>query len=254
MSNKSISDYVAASMDAVLKSSEHKTLFGKFASDNNCAKDHDHDSSCSSESMAADDNDARRKAKKDSSSSSSSSSSSDSNDALNPHYEIEDDDSPELSFEEQFPEASEYLSLHFPDAAKMLEVHDLEGKYPRTSHVLTEDLLPEPEVRAGFDIAIDSLLTASAALDSLGMEKTATLSLKLASIIVEAKKKDTSSSSSSSKEKAAKEKEKAAKEKAKEKAAKEKAKAKEKAAKEKAAKEKAKSKSSSSSSSSSSKK
>jgi len=44
---------------------------------------------------------------------------------------------------------------------------------------------------AAFSVAIDSLLTASAALDAVGMEKTSALSLKLASLVVEAKKKNT---------------------------------------------------------------
>jgi hypothetical protein len=43
---------------------------------------------------------------------------------------------------------------------------------------------------ASYDVAIDSLLTASAALDSIGFEKSATISLQLASFIVEAKKKE----------------------------------------------------------------
>jgi len=96
------------------------------------------------------------------------------------------------------------------------------------------------ETAAGFDVAIDSLLTASAALDDLGMEKTATLSLKLAELVVEAKKTEKGKSKEDKeKEKAkkAKEKEKLDEMKAKDKAAKDKLK--EKAAKEKEA-EKAK--------------
>ena len=51
------------------------------------------------------------------------------------------------------------------------------------------------ESAAAYDVAIDSLLTASAALDSVGLEKSAVISLKLASLIVEAKKKEVSSKS-----------------------------------------------------------
>lgn len=256
---KSVSDFVAASMDAVLKSSEHKTLFGykKFASDTNCAEDHEHDKESCGDSMMADDNDAKKKGKmppwlKDKKDESSSSDSSSADDA-------------DLSFEAMYPDAAEYISAKFPSAAKELGLHtkeDLDERFPVTSNLLDEMGM---SAAAGFDIAIDSLLTASAALDGVGMEKTAALSLKLASLVVEAKKKDKSSSGKSSsdsnaaKDKAAKEKakakEKAEKEKAKEKAAKEKekkdalaakdklakekAKEKEKAAKEKAAKEKA---------------
>ena len=130
------------------------------------------------------------------------------------------------------------------------------------------DSSDENKVEASFNMAIDSLLTASAALDSLGMVKSSAFSLKLASLVVEAKKKEKDSKkkdTNAAKDKAAKEK--AAKEKAKakekhdsqmakDKASKEKA-SKEKAAKEKAAKEKAKqtaSKSTSSRPASSSKK
>src|SRR5271165_5546330 len=65
MSNKSVSDFVAASMDAVLKSEAHKALFGnqyKFASDENdakkCPKCRSSDScSCGDSAMADTNND-----------------------------------------------------------------------------------------------------------------------------------------------------------------------------------------------------
>ena len=66
MKNQSVSDFVAATMDAVLNSAEHKALFGtqyKFAQDMNDAKKHD--SMCAKhnkmDSCAADDNDAKKK-------------------------------------------------------------------------------------------------------------------------------------------------------------------------------------------------
>ena len=46
------------------------------------------------------------------------------------------------------------------------------------------------ESSAAFDVAIDSLLTASAALDSVGLGRGSALTLKIASLVVEAKKKD----------------------------------------------------------------
>jgi hypothetical protein len=80
-------------------------------------------------------------------------------------------------------------------------------------------------VAAAYEIALDSLVTASSALDALGLEKSAEYSLRLASIVSEAKKKEVDKE----KLKADKEKEKARKEKdlqmAKDKKAKEKAKA-----------------------------
>ena len=63
MKNQSVSDFVAATMDAVLNSKEHKSLFGtqyKFAQDLNDAKKKKDDSDKDS-CMADDDNDARKK-------------------------------------------------------------------------------------------------------------------------------------------------------------------------------------------------
>lgn len=122
-----------------------------------------------------------------------------------------------------------------------------------------DDQDEDMKASAAFDIAIDSLLSASAALDSVGMEKSATFSLQLATLVVEAKKKDSKDKAEKlkekqqffkSKEKAKKEKDvqmakdKAMKEKVKEKAKKEKdvQMAKYKASKEKIEKEVAKSK------------
>lgn len=199
MNNKSVSDFVAAAMNAALQSEEHKSLFNtqyKFASaeDENDAKDKcskcdkKHDECKCGDSMMADDNDAKKK--KDS---------EDSKDSKDSSAADDDKDSSAADDDEELSSAA-------------------------------------------FDVAIDSLLTASAALDSVGLARGSALSLKLASLVVEAKKKD----SSKDKEKAAKEKakEKAAKEKEKEKAAKEKEKAKRdsQAAKDKASKEKAKEK------------
>jgi len=118
MRNQSVSDFVAAAMDAVLKSQEHKSLFGtqyKFASDLNdamdkCAKCKKDKDSCMCDSSMADDNDEK--------------------------------------------------------------------------------------VSSAFDVAIDSLLTASAALDNVGLVRGASLSLKLASLVVEAKKKEKDSKKS----------------------------------------------------------
>jgi hypothetical protein len=240
MSNKSVSDFVAAAMDATLNSAEHKALFGtqyKFASDENAAKDKcgkcskDKDS-CMCDSAMADDNDAR-KHKETSSDSSGDSSHADDNDAKS----------------KVCKECGKPKNFCKCDSAS---VNDGSGESGESV-----------KAEAAFTVAIDSLLTASAALDSIGMDKSATFSLKLASLVVEAKKKKDSDSKMSDKEKAKEKatkekakkdaqdaKDKAAKEKAKEKAKKEKdtQMAKDKAAKEKekAAKEKARSSSSSS--------
>ena len=75
MKNQSVSDFVAASMDAVLNSKEHKALFEtqyKTAA-KCCAKCGKSDGCSCMDSSMADDNDAKKK--KDSSDSSSDSSS-----------------------------------------------------------------------------------------------------------------------------------------------------------------------------------
>jgi hypothetical protein len=128
MKNQSISDFVAASMEAALNSKEHKALFSnqyKYAAAT-CTKCGKADCKCDSakadDSFFADDeNDARKKKKEDSSDSSSA-----------------------------------------------------------------DDM----EVSAAFDVAIDSLLTASAALDHVGLDRGSVLTLKIASLVVEAKKED----------------------------------------------------------------
>jgi hypothetical protein len=125
MNNKSVSDYVAATMDAVLKSEAHQTLFGtKYASDENEAKKcscGEDGCSCGDTQMASD----------------------------------------ELEVKEESCEQDSSCA----------------------------DDLPEDD-NSAYDVAIDGLLSASAALDSIGFEKSAIISLNLASLIVEAKKKN----------------------------------------------------------------
>jgi len=179
MNNKSVSDYVANTMNAVLNSAEHKSLFNKYAQDVNEAKDKVEPSSCCGDKEFADDNEADDNSAKDSSEKSS-----------------------EKSCEKSCDKDS--------------------------NSVKDEDLY---DVSCAYDVAIDSLITASAALDSLGMEKSSSLSLKLASFIVEAKKTDAKDVAAKAKEKAAKEKEKAKMKADKEKAAKKAKEEKERAAK-----------------------
>ena len=130
MTNKSVSDYVAATMNAVLNSDEHKSLFANYktASDENnvsdslCAKcKYSKDSCTCGSSMSADDNDARTK-------------------------QVSDEDSSDVSCADD-DEASD--SSSDSNKAEDKEV---------------------PMSSSAFDIAIDSLLTASAALDSVGFE------------------------------------------------------------------------------------
>jgi hypothetical protein len=267
MSNKSVSDFVAATMDAVLKSEAHKALFGtqyKYASDENdakggkcskcdCPKD---DCKCgdmgmadgpatgtgqgadpyvfkpdtikakppeapkpgdkakADDSFAWDDNDARKKKKDE--------------DEEDKDDKKDDEDDASFAWDDN-------------DARKSKKKDDDEED--EKDDKKDEDKADDLSAAAAFDVAIDSLLSASAALDSVGMEKSAALSLRLATLVVEAKKKD-KDDKNAAKDKAKKEKEKAAKEKEKLKAQKEKDKAKAdaQAAKDKASKDKAKEK------------
>lgn len=208
---KSVSDFVASTMDAVLKSESHNRLFGlnKTANDKNhdeaCAKDHKDDEDCAVDGKS-DDDDREVMCASDA--------------------ESED-------FKEKFPEAYAWLK-----AQEEFPLEMVYEKFPSAAKVLDEEVaLADDDLEvSAYDTAIDSLLTASAALDNVGSEKEATLVLKIASLVVEAKK--------SKKDDKDADKAKAAKEKEKEKKAKEKAKKDEQAAKDKAkaAKEKEKAK------------
>lgn len=169
MSNKSVSDFVATAMDAALKSQEYKTLFGtqyKFASDENDAKKHKHEcgecgkdmDSCTCDSAMADDNDAKKG-------------------KMPPWLKDKKKDS--------------------SDESSAWDSDDANKDSSDSSHADDEDNASDDiKSSAAFDVAIDSLLTASAALDAVGMEKSATFSLKLASLVVEAKKKEKESKKS----------------------------------------------------------
>jgi hypothetical protein len=166
MKNNSISDFVAASMDAVLKSEEHKSLFGsqyKFASDENAAKcEKCQEEVCSCDSSEADD---------------------------------EEWDSASASDSEE--DSDEFDSASASDSEEAEE--------------------EDSDSASAFDVAIDSLLTASAALDSINLGRGSALSLKLASLVVEAKQSASDKKKTDdAKAKAKKEKEKAAEKKKKE--------------------------------------
>ena len=109
---------------------------------------------------------------------------------------------------------------------------------PMPSEPMPSEPMPEPEPLSvsGYDVAIDSLLTASAALDHLNLGHQSSMALKLASLVSEAKKLSKEERAENFKKMLAakKEKEMKDKNKAKDKAMKEKMMAKEKAEKAKA--------------------
>jgi hypothetical protein len=69
----------------------------------------------------------------------------------------------------------------------------------RNADVLRADDSDEDKVSSAYDVAIDSLLIASAQLDSIGLGRGSAISLKLASLVVEAKKKEKDSKKDSKK-------------------------------------------------------
>ena len=204
MKNQSVSDFVAATMQAVLNSKEHKSLFAtqyKKAGDSMCAE-HGKMDSC-----AADDQDAKKKKDSD------ESSAWDDNDARKAKKKDEDDDSCMADDDENDARKSKKKDSDEEDSdeSDADDNYDDYGKgKPSGSGVGNDPLVfptdkitakpptPPPaqkaddglETSAAFDVAIDSLLTASAALDSVGLGRGSALTLKIASLVVEAKKKD----------------------------------------------------------------
>lgn len=138
MNNKSVSDFVAATMNAVLNSKEHQSLF-KTAQFNDVAPV----------------------------------------------------DAPELSEVLDVNDASTSETSCDNDEDESC-ANDDSCDQDKDDESCVDD---EPMESAAYDVAIQSLLTASAALDSIGMEKSATVSLKLASLIVDAKKLEKSTKS-----------------------------------------------------------
>jgi len=178
MKNSSVADFVSATMDKIVKSAEHKALFGtqyKYAQDMNDAKkkcSKCDQEECMCDSAMVDDNFAKKckcpgkctcSKKED-----SDSSSADDNDAKK-----------KWNFEKK-EKSSDSSDADDNDARKHKKEESSEDSSSANDGL---------EVATAFDIAIDSLLTASAALDTIGFDKSATISLKLASFITEAKKK-----------------------------------------------------------------
>lgn len=162
MKNKSVSDFVAATMDAVLNSREHKALFSghyKYAQDMNDAKKGKKEV-CPECNKVMDNN------------------MMDSCSCGDKSYAMDD---------EVFADDTD-MSMYSDDMGMSMDSDDM-GMSMDSDDV--EDYSMDMDgmhSTAAFDVAIDGLLTASAALDAVGMSNSSTVSLKLASLIVEAKK------------------------------------------------------------------
>jgi len=206
MKNQSVSDFVAATMDAVLNSKEHKSLFDtqyKFAQDQNAAKKDEDKDSCMADD---DDNDVRRAKKKNSDDESSAD--DDDNDARkkNSDESSADDDNdakkkkmpPWLKKDDSDADDNDDKGASDPVVSNNGAV--IGWKQPAQISVKppakADDHSADMEPSIAFDVAIDSLLTASAALDALNLGRGSAYILKIASLVVEAKKKDKNSKKS----------------------------------------------------------
>ena len=152
MGNKSVSDFVASTMDAVLKSEQHQSLFGlrKVASFGQVCEVCNTDD-CASAGCSG----------------------------------VSEDEGAEASYSDELSdeEVESFVRKHRAQVKKYLEDEGEDEDY-------VSDGVSAELGSSAFDVAIDSLLTASAALDKVGFEKGSSFSLKLASIVVEAKKKE----------------------------------------------------------------
>lgn len=208
--NNWIADFVANSMDQALKSEEYKTLFGtqyKTAGEK-CAKCHKDTESCMCDSAMADDENDARKAKKCSECHKpmkdcecKDSHSADDQDAK----KKDSKDSSMADDQDAKKDPKDSMKAADTQSANTLD-SSTKNPYPgkqydadeyRNADVLRADDASDEKVSSAFDVAIDSLLTASAALDHVGLGRGSAISLKLASLVVEAKKKEKDSKKSS---------------------------------------------------------
>lgn len=221
MKNKSISELVAADMNARLQSEEHLALFngvyklaGEKCSKCNCAPcacdsamadDNDAKkkkkcekcdaSPCKCDSSKADDNDARKKKKEDSKKEDSKK--EDSNSAFDVNNAIwtqdnaaaDDDDSDDESDadDDSSDESDADDDNNDVDASASAGTHSNLDALDKGRYDTNEERYGN--VTASLDEAFAHLLNASALLDAVGFEKSAALSLNLAGFLVEAKKK-----------------------------------------------------------------
>lgn len=232
MNNKSVSDFVAATMDAVLNSKEHKSLFGtqyKYAAKSKsskskmCAKCKCRLDECECGDMSMADDDYMDESMMEEEDYVRPSKSPNVPD-YGPSSVDEDFDRPATSdFDDPYElYKSEYEKdedFYVPEAKEDIEQFGLRRKHmpPHMGRIRKEDKdlyseihgsedddekyfdysiagkyedkgEDELEANASFNKAIKSLLTASAALDAVNMVNSSAVSLKLASLIVQAKK------------------------------------------------------------------
>jgi len=166
MKNNNVSDFIASTMYSILNSDSHKSLFNtqyKFAStstekDEDCVDDSDSNSSWDNEDDIS---------------------------YLDSNYALPLP--PDATKASGIGQVSKPVNVQGPKQQGAMNADDdFSNLYLADDDMIDDSSLSSS---AGYNIAIDSLLTASAALDSVGVTEGSALALKLASIIIEAKKK-----------------------------------------------------------------
>jgi len=171
----SISDFVAASMNATLNSKEHRSLFGnQYKTASSCEKCGESSGDCNCDIL---------------------------DESIDDEPVTSEQGFEEPALDDLIPEESVLDSFHSPE--RKLERADKHEKDRVQQHDLDEerefagsnkgsflDSVDDLPASTAFNVAIDSLLTASAALDSIGLDKGSATILKLASMVIEAKKED----------------------------------------------------------------
>jgi hypothetical protein len=192
MKNKSISDFVAASMDAVLKSDQHKSLFNKFAFDSNVESK----PLTGQEEVEAIPGSPIKE---------------------DPYQDIPMPKDSSPAWDSDKHSAKECATCggdkdncycYADDGMADDETPPMPDLYKQHSGTSVSSSMPEDSMsaEAALNVAIDGLLTASAALDAVGLGDGSAVSLKLASLVVQAKKEMSSKKEESSKKMLAKKK------------------------------------------------
>jgi len=159
-----IADFVAKTMDNALKSPQYKSLF-KLAS-----HDHSDECDCDDEGMAKDKSD---------------------DECFEAEFDVawKDENGKMKTKKVKVKEDSmKDFEKSLKSLVKEMKGEDEEKDDDKAADHKDPSSLYGLSAATAFDVATDSLLTASAALDEVGMDNGSKLSLKLASLVVEAKK------------------------------------------------------------------
>ena len=173
MKNKSVSELVAMEMDALLNSAEHRSLFNTYK----LAEDDDNDAR---KKKMKEEEDSKAKAKKDE----DKSSADDMNDADSAGAHK----TPSIESLYNVSPAKDHVSDSKKNELDSCDADDNDDEDNSDADDNDDEDNSDAQDQA-LDVALASLLNASAALDSVGFEKSASLSLSIAGFVAEAKAK-----------------------------------------------------------------